>query len=405
MKEEKLIDALADIDPAYIEEAAPGKARKHRAGRIWIGLAAGLLAVIAAAAALRLRLPAMQPAEPDSAEPGSSSAVQSPSDGTDPGADGQKPTEGVKTDYPEEPEEGAEPGRVTRETLLAYAFGPLKLGMPREELTALYGEPDSRSNTGPVTYEDGITRETWGYRLSGDAQSRTDFTLELADDGSGWVLNEIFLWTDCGLALPHGIHAGMTEEELLAAWPEIRDSFAYSRDGISRDSSGTRYISVYTQGSGDLWFTISLTDGVVDAVSLGPYYRDPPLEQEDPEEEPPDRFSSGNITVWKRTAGGWVPSDYDGHDAKWLEVQFSIEELVSISDTPEDAAYLVDFRNGTAAALWDRNERGAVYRIEDEQAFSEALKAGVFPEDAMTMLDKCRFPAGVWNLLETLSNG
>ena len=393
MKQEKLMDALNGIDPEWIEDAAPVTVPKRRDAGIWIGLAACLLTALAAAAVLRLKMPSVKPADP------SATSVSEPADYAAPaGSDKAK----ERSDERQEAWEKAETGKTARETLLAYSFGPMRLGMPLDELTALYGEPDVRSNSGPVTFEDGITRETWGYRISGDPEGRVDFTLGLADDGSGWVLNQIYLWTDCGLELPHGIHVGMTREELLAAWPELEEQFLYQQDGAIHDAAGAHPTGFYSQGAGELRFAISLKDEIVDAVGMGPYYRNPSLEEEDGEtEELPYSFVSGTVTVWTRGDDGWKRADYEGRDAKLLEVQFSIEDLVPLSEDAGEAAYLVDFQNGTAAAVMGPDEHGAVYRVEDEQAFQKALEAGVFPSDAMTLLERCVFPAGVWKLLET----
>ncbi|MBO6055027.1 MAG: hypothetical protein J6P31_05845 [Oscillospiraceae bacterium] len=399
MKQEKLLDALSGIDPEYIEQAAPVTARKRRGAGIWIGLAACLLTALAAAAFLRLKMPGVMEADPTAISAGEPADSVVPA-GTDKTAEGFHPGSAEGQEYSEE----SKIGKTARETLLAYSFGPMRLGMPLDELTALYGEPDVRSNSGPVTLQDGIARESWGYRISGVPDGRVDFTLGLANDGTGWVLNQILLWTNCGLELPHGIHVGMTREELLAAWPEMEEQFAY-QDGAIHGAAGTHPTGFYHQGDGELQFSIRLKDEIVDMVTLGPYYRYPSLEEENGEtEELPYSFVSGTVAVWTRGDAGWKRADYEGRDAKLLEVQFSIQDLVPLSEDAGEAAYLVDFRNGTAAAVLGSNEHGAVYRIEDEQAFQKALEAGVFTSDAMTLLERCVFPAGVWNLLETLSD-
>ena len=71
MKQEKIIDALNDVDPEYIDEAAP-KVKTRSRPRPWLALAACLALVVGIFAAVRLVKP---PSKPEPAPEGPSIAT------------------------------------------------------------------------------------------------------------------------------------------------------------------------------------------------------------------------------------------------------------------------------------------------------------------------------------------
>lgn len=369
MKQEKLIDALGSVAPEYIDEAAPQTPSRSRFWG-WLPLAACLALIVC------VLLPRRAP------------EVQDPSPIAEAHYKGG--------DDPSTPEPNAD-----AQTILSYRFGPLYLGMPRQEVIDLYGEPFIRSNSGPITYEDGITHDSWDFRLTDDPERRSDVTLGFADAGDGWVVNEIIIWQDCGLELPHGIRIGMTDSELKSVWPELSTEFAFEHDG-DLDGAGAYPFTSYCQFTGHLRFGIDLRDGVVYAISLGRYYDDPPLDFDETPAEAPYSFASGEITLWQRTDGSWQAVQAADRQAKQVEVLFSIEALIPLGEAPDTAQYAVDFHNGTVCLVCAPDEQGGVYRLDDREAFEASLTAGETPPQGLRLLEQCRFPTGVWALLESL---
>ena len=200
MKQEKIIDALNDVDPEYIDEAAP-KVKTRSRLRPWLAMAACLALTVGIFAAVRLVKP---PSKPEPAPEGPS-PHEIQDEGPKAGQD--------ETIWPEP--------NTDADTILGYRFGPLYLGMPQQEVLDLLGEPTDRSKGDPVILGDGSGRDTWWYKRSGDLTVLSDFQLQFADTGDGWVVNEITVYNDFGLELPHGIRIGMTNEELLSVWPEL----------------------------------------------------------------------------------------------------------------------------------------------------------------------------------------
>ena len=401
MKQEKLIDALEGVSADYILEAAPTGRRKRPLYRELLTLAACLALVVAGVWVVRAHLRSPLPADP-------LSSVAAREEAPGEVRAGESEPAGVCGTVKQGELKSSAPGsNAARETLLAYHVGELYLGMPLADRTALLGEPTERSNSGPVTYGDGITRQTWNYKLTHeDTGRRSDLSVGLADAGDGWVINALTVWADCGLALPHGVRIGMTEDELLAVWPALPDEagVAHEDDEI-KGGTGSPWYTIYTQAAGQLRFELFLEGGLLRSVSLGPYYDDAPF---DPDSEPnplPYDFSSGEITVYRMGDGVWTKTEYTGHDAKRIEVQFSIEELGFLGCGTGTPNYLVDFHNGTVAGVFDAEERGFVYRLSDPEAFARGLAEGSVDTDqlGLTRVMGGIFPAGVWALLEELS--
>ena len=391
MKQEKIIDALNDVNPEYIDEAAP-KVKTRSRLRPWLAMAACLALVVGIFAGVRL---IRTPAKPEPVPQGPS-PYETAEDG---------PKAGIR-------EDGSAQANADAETILGYRFGPLYLGMPFDDVKALYGEPAVTSNSGPITYEDGIARDSAGYKLAEGTERRSDLSLQLADAGDGWVVNEILLWENCGLELPHGVKLGMTDAELRAVWPEIAEEARYEADAGEGEKNGMKYTcSSYSQSSGHLRFGIYLENGVVYCVDLGLYYEDPPWEVDTPAPEEPYSFSSGEITVWRRTDEGWESTLKTEHGAKVLETVFSIEDLVPLEDELWPVQYVVDFQNGTVCLVCAPQEGitagpnvppdawGAVYHLEDRDAFEASLAAGEAVPRGLTCLRQCVFPYGTWDTL------
>ena len=287
---------------------------------------------------------------------------------------------------------------ASREALLAYHFGDLYLGMPAKDVEALYGESEFHSNTGPFKYEDGIIRDSWRWRLSSEDQY--DLDIDIADAGDGFVVDAILVRANIGLSLPHDIKIGMTQKELLSVWPEIAEEFVCSLD----ETGGT-----YSQSDGDgLSFAIGLKrsgDGyVVYFVWLQSYYN-LDLEPYEPE-EPLYNYSSGEITVWHNTNSGWQAKDLRNHAAKQVEMAFSIEDIKPFDGDLVIPTYFVDFHNGTVAGVYDESEAGFVCKLEDREAFAQALQSNSSDLCTFGLAQSvtCVFPYGVWGTLSQATN-
>lgn len=390
MKQDKLIDALGTIDLSYIDEAAPGQnARRSRLG-VWLSLAACLVLAVSLSALLLLRF---SPQRATTAAAPAEHADAAPPNTADP----TEKADGVTSESPVD-------GEVARETVLAYRIGALYLGMPKDEVKSLLGEPPDRLQTDVLTADGRIARTTWLYNLSGDPGRVYDLSVGLANAGEGWVVDELRVWADNGLELPHGIRIGMTEEELLAIWPEASKLCVVRKDPLP-DSDEKATASYLQYGGSYLRLEVRLTDEVVDYVALGNYYLDIDEDAEAAASTAVYSFSGSEILVWRRDESGWHRTELAGQDAKRVEVQFSIEDLQDVTCATGVPRILVDFGNGTVAALFGDGENGAVYRLDDREAFDWALQNGSSDPDmfGMTRLCVCAFPEGVRALLEELT--
>ena len=298
------------------------------------------------------------------------------------------------------------------QTILDYRIGGLYLGMPQQEVLALLGEPTDRSKGDPVILEDGSARDTWWYKRSDDPERLSDFQVQFADKGDGWVVNEIVVYNDFALSLPHGIRLGMSDAELRAVWPEITEDATYDADAGGGEENGVAYrMTSYSQSNGVQWFNVDLKNGAVCYVYMGPYYEWPPWDLDAPAPEEPYDFSSGEITVWRRTDSGWEAVRKTEHGAKLLETIFSIEDLVPLERDPDEVRYVVDFQNGTVCLVCPPAEGvtagpnhppeawGGVYRLEDRDAFEASMAAGDAVPQGLTPLEQCIFPYGTWEAL------
>lgn len=264
------------------------------------------------------------------------------------------------------------------QAMLALRIGGLYLGMPEAELLALCGEPDAKSNVGPVSYDDGYTRITWAYYRGEDA----GFSLEMIDLGDGYVVNEILTSSQLEGGLPFGIEIGQSlaeAEAALAQCPVLYDARQNSYDEKPDEGVIVVYAAPGNPGYYDrLSLVIGYQHDMIRSIKLGPLYADCELPDEKlkDQEEINRRFESGEITVWLPDGNGWQGSDYREEEAKLLSAQFSVQ-------LPEPWVYdgaapvaVVDFHNGYAAALFDEQEHGAVYRIVDRDAFEQGLGKG-----------------------------
>lgn len=262
MKNEKLFQAIGLVGDDLIARAdEPAKKLPH----VWIkwaALAACCVLVIGAAAFV---LPMFQ--AKSSAPTADTTAAEAPASAdtwalpeTDSEAANETApqdaagTDADATESPESPESGT------------MYLGPLTLGMTEDEIRAAIGEPDETSNSGAVTDADGTAHICWFYKLTSDVHSRYDAALELADKGTGWVLNAVTVmagdWTT-----PEGIGIGSAEQDVIDAYP---DAALIVEDTMENDVLVER--NFYRIGSTQTYLQLRTTDGIVDSIYLGTYF-------------------------------------------------------------------------------------------------------------------------------------
>ena len=230
---------------------------------------------------------------------------------------------------------------------------------------------------------------------------RRNISLGFADEGDGWILNEITAYAGSGWTLPSGIGPGSTEQEVAAAYP---DAICEVDEGTLDDEPVTH--ETYSVRSGHLCLTVYLENGITRSISLGTYYEEPLDSELWDDTQPAEAYSfeSSEITIYQKTDSGWQARAVTGKQAKYIGVLISIQELQPMSELGS-AVYYLDFHNGTVAALCASDESGAVYTLTDQEAFDAALQDGGDPADALSLLEQCRFPADTWACVEAAFAG
>ena len=159
MTTQDLFRCIGNISDPMIEEAADIR-RKRR----WLPIAA-----LAACAVLAISIPlAVRSANSSkSASIADTSAAEMPAAEADGAVGANESPRG-------EPEAsgGWEDSDPIAARILATEFGGLRLGMKREDVQAMLGEPDSISNAGETQREDGVWEADWFYNTSGSTDVR-----------------------------------------------------------------------------------------------------------------------------------------------------------------------------------------------------------------------------------------
>ena len=362
MKQDALL-ILGKIDARFVDEAAEVHVRRMPLRPL--AIAAALTLVIGVSAGILLRRPAVGP----------SPAVQSE---TLQQAEAREQAE-QSAEKSDSPRSGGPEDAPLSERLLSMRMGGLQLGQSMEEIRALLGEPDGVSNVS-VTLSDGITRLNWFYRLA--APDRYDLTLELADNGAGYVLNRVRTGTELPGGLPFGLRPGMSRREAL--------------DALKADPSVEPFVeeteNELSVRAGHAELQVWLEDGqTVSDIWLGMLYPYPDERLGESESEP-GIFASGTITVWQRRNGAWESVTVTDRAAKRIEVTFSIMDLEPWEDDGSGCTLAADFHNGTVALLCEE-DAGRVYELADRAAFEASMAAGVEPE-GLTRAECVRFPEG-----------
>ena len=388
--EKRLLGCIGWIDNELILEAE----QTRFPGRRWTSWVA-LAACLALVAAVPFGLSRLSGASPGEAAAPSFRAetVQTPE-----AAKNEEPPEAAETpevsDALETPVWEQSYGDAA--ILRTESLGGLYLGMPEQEILDLLQEPDTTSNSGPVAYPDGSTHVTWVY------YSR-DLTLNLADTGDGWFLNEILMFNKGTLSLSTGVGIGAEEAAVVQAYPGavVYDSESkVLEDGSWRTVQELQYI-VGDRNSG---LTVFLRDGLVNTITLGPWLLNPPQEAwellQEPE-QPPYNLTSDEITVYAWTESHWDIVTVTDRSAKMISTILTITDPDESSQEEATASVWLDFRNGTAVELTGDNH-ATVWTYDTEaldldQKDSLTLQfSGVFQDLDETVEEAMGDPNAAW---------
>lgn len=288
----------------------------------------------------------------------------------------------------------------TAARILSAELGGLRLGMKREDVQAMLGEPDSVSNTGEIQREDGVWEVCWFYNTSGSADVQYDLRLRFTNtgmrDGSGSVLSEVWTQSPCDWTLDTGIDIGSPQEAVEAAYPDA----VWTHETMIENDQEIPY-DLYALTSGDLFMLIRVEAGEVSHISFGGLNAEHFLDEDEPAPTDPytftpyDTLSGGTVTAYTRTESGWEKQILTEKRAKLLVIALNIMDPEP-GDVQGEAVIWLEFESGGVAALYDESGAGAIYLLENQTAFETALSSGEDPTSALTLIEYCTFP-GVWD--------
>ena len=398
-RQEKLFRAIGYVGDDLIQRAdAPAQAERKQPA-VWIKWAA-LAACCALVIGLAVRLPIFQakssapemapmtietttqeaPAEEEKAE---APDMTEEAAAEEPAAEAEEDTAGARAPSAD----GAETQdaiSAKQALLLDTTLGPVKLGMPLEDVRSILGAPKEDRGEFYVCTDKGDYRyATWAYNLSNDPDYICDVLLRFADVGDGLVLDEIMTFGTSDWALPTGIRNGSSADDVLAAYPDAQVQYN-GPDGA---------LSAVVFEAGHVHLHIMVENGGVTNITLGTYYEAPGWVDETPAEEPAYSFASSDMIVYQKEEDGWLSYHMQGQTAKKLEVILGIEDLTPMDELVQ-ARYYIDFQNGTVVMLGDDRLSGAVYTCDDPDGLRAAMDEGADPTPYLTLVQMCAFPAG-----------
>ena len=394
MTTKDLFRCIGNLSDGTIEEAADIR-RKPR----WLPIAA-----LAACAVLAISIPlAVRSANSTkSASTADTSAAETPAAEAPAEAPAETDSAVGATESPREPEasDGWEDSDPIAARILSTEIGGLRLGMKREDVRAMLGEPDSTNNAGEIQREDGVWEVCWFYNTSGSADVLYDLRLRFTNtgmrDGSGSVLSEVWAQSPCDWTLDTGIGIGSPQEAVDAAYPDA----VWTHETMIENDQEIPY-DLYELTSGDLFMLIRVEAGEVSHISFGglnaEHFRDEdePVPADPYTFTPYDTLSGGTVTAYSRTESGWEKQVLTEKRAKHLVTALNIMDPEPSAVQGEPVIWL-EFESGGVAALYDESSAGAIYRLEDPSAFEAALAANEDPTPALTLIESCVFP-DVWD--------
>lgn len=393
--EKRLLHCIGWIDNELILEAEQTRFPGRRWGHV-LALAACLALVVAVPLGLsRLQAPSPGPA-----------AASNPGEVSAPAETPKAPkTEDADASIEESPVWDASEELATPVWELSYgnatilrteSLGSLYLGMPEQEILDLLQEPDATSNSGPMTYPDGSEHLTWTY------YSR-DLTLNLADTGDGWFLNEILMFGKGTLSLSTGVGIGAEETDVVQAYP---GALVYDGESKVLEDGSWRTVQElqYVVGDRNSGLTIFLRDGLVNTITLGPWLLSPPQEAWDllqEPEQPSYDLTSDEITIYAWAESHWDIVTVTDRSAKLVSTILTITDPEEPFQEEVKTSAWLDFHNGTAVELTGDNH-ATVWTYDTEaldfdQRDSLTLQfSGVFQELDETVAEVMGDPNAVW---------
>ena len=391
MTTQDLFRCIGDLSDTMIEEAADIRRKK-----CWLPIVA-----LAACAVLAISIPlAVRNLGYKSAADAETPTTESPASDEKPAEDGISGSPDPSRDGSPEADGGWEDSDSVAARILTTELGGLRLGMKREDVQAMLGEPDSVSNTGEIQREDGVWEVCWFYNTSDSADVLYDLRLRFTNtgmrDGSGWVLSKVWAQSPCDWTLDTGIGIGSPQEAVDAAYPDA----VWTHETMIENDQEIPY-DLYELTSGDLFMLIRVEAGEVSHISFGglnAYHfwgKNDPAPADPYTFTPYDTLSGGTVTAYTRTEDGWAQQVLTEKRAKLLVITLNIMDPEP-SDTQGEPIVWLQFESGGVAALYDETGAGAIYRLEDPSAFEAALAANEDPSPALTLIESCVFP-DVWD--------
>ena len=387
MTTQDLFRCIGDLSDIMLEEAADIRRKKR-----WLPIAA-----LAACAVLAVSIPLAVRGMQKNAATADATAAQTPTM--------EAPAEDKEAADEATGSRGESDGSwydsdPTAARILSAELGGLRLGMKREDVQAMLGEPDSVSNTGEIQREDGVWEVCWFYNTSGSADVQYDLRLRFTNtgmrDGSGSVLSEVWTQSPCDWTLDTGIDIGSPQEAVEAAYPDA----VWTHETMIENDQEIPY-DLYELTSGDLFMLIRVEAGEVSHISFGGLNAEHFLDEDEPAPTAPytftpyDTLSGGTVTAYTRTESGWEIQVLTEKQAKRLVTAFNIMDPEPGNTQGEPVIWL-EFESGGVAALYDESGAGAIYLLENQTAFETALSSGEDPTSALTLIEYCTFP-GVWD--------
>ena len=398
-RQEKLFRAIGYVGDDLIQRAdAPAQAERKQPA-VWIKWAA-LAACCALVIGLAARLPIFQAksSAPETATMTMETTTQE-APAEDAKAEAPDMTEEAAAEAPAEAEDNTAGARepaatdtegqkdgvsVQQALLLDTTLGPVKLGMPSQDVRSILGTPKEESDEFYVCTDKGDYRYvTWRYNFTNDPNFISDVKLRFADVGDGFVLDDIQTFGTSDWALPNGLKNGSSVQQLLEAYPDAEPGI----NGYEGE------IFAYGVEAGHVRLTFLVENDVITSISLGTYYEAPGWVDEAPAEEPAYSFASSDMIVYQKEEDGWLSYHMQGQAAKKLEVILGIEDLTPMDELVQ-ARYYIDFQNGTVVMLGDDRLSGAVYTCDDPDGLRAAMDEGADPTPYLTLVQMCGFPAG-----------
>ena len=295
-QQEKLFRAIGLVGDDLIARAdAP--VEKQKSNLVWVkwaALAACCVLVIGLAARLPLGNMKSASSAPETATMTMETTTQEAPAAEDAKAEAPDMTEEAAAEAPAEAEENTAGARgetatdgsvdeALAQALLDTTLGPVKLGMPAEDVRSILGTPKEESDELYVCTDKGDFRYvTWRYNFTNDPNFIHDVSLRFADAGDGFVLDEIMTFGTSDWALPSGLKNGSSVQALLEVYPD-------AEPGIN-GSNGE--ITAYSVKSDHVTLCFLVENDVITNISLGTYDADPGWADETSAEEPACSFAS-----------------------------------------------------------------------------------------------------------------